>query len=325
METLYVLRGTTTQRKDNTLRITLEDGKKRMLPVQSIGHLVIPTSCKVTTDVLGLLGKSGVRVSIVNYYGQFVGSVEPAFPHTSGSVHLAQARLIFDMARRMDLARTILNAGSINCISNLRYYLYRRKPELEPFIKAMDTERQKFALATSPEQLMAYEGRMRQNYYRAWEHIHPLLKLSKRTRQPPEDRINALISFANSIIYATCRHELSKTHLDNTLSVLHAPTQARASLALDLAEVFKPAIADRAIFRMVTRGELDDSDFEEHPGVCLLSKRGKNKIIDNLRESLDLVEIQQYVGYRAIILREAYKIEAHILELEEYDPFIRRA
>lgn len=325
METLYVLRGTTIQRKDNTLRITLEDGKKRMIPVQSIGHLVVPTSCKVTTDVLGLLGKSGVRVSIVNYYGQFVGSVEPAIPHTSGAVHLAQARLIFDMKKRMDLARKILNAGSMNCINNLRYYVYRGKAELDPFIKAMNAERQKFIQAESPEQLMAYEGRMRQNYYRAWGHIHPHLKLSKRTRQPPEDQINALLSFANSMIYSTCRHELSKTHLDSTLSVLHAPTQVRASLALDLAEVFKPVIADRAIFRMITRNELDNSDFEEHPGICLLSKSGKNKLIDNIRESLDLVEIQKWIGYRAVILREAYKIEAHVLELEEYEPFVRRA
>lgn len=325
METLYVLRGTSIRRKDNTLGITLEDGKRRMFPVNTIRHVVIPTSCHVTTDVLALLSRNGVRLSIINYYGQFVGSLEPTTPHASGAVHLAQARIIFDNERRMDLARKILNAGAMNCINNLRYYIYRGRKELESTVVRMDEERKKFRHAQTPEQLMAYEGRMRREYYRGWENIHTQLRLSKRTRQPPEDRINAMLSFANSLVYATCRHELAKTHLDSTLSVLHAPTQARASLALDLAEVFKPILADRAIFRLVTRNELGDNDFEEHPGICLLSTNGRAKILDSLRESLDLTEIQGHVGYRALILKEAYKIEAHVLEMTEYEPFVRRA
>lgn len=325
METLYVLRGTSIQRKDNTLRVTLEDGTRRSFPVQAMSHVVIPTSCRVTTDALALLSRAGVRVSLIDYYGRFCGSVEPAWPHASGEVHLAQARLIFDGKRRLDLARRLVDAGTQNCLSNLRYYLYRGRRELEPAIRRMEAIRKKFGEADSVEALMGYEGQMREEYYAAWEFIHPDLKIRKRTRRPPADRVNAMISFANGMVYSACRHELSKTHLDCTLSVLHAPTQARASLALDLAEVFKPVVADRAVFRLVTRGEMGAEDFEEHPGAVLLSQRGRAKLVDAIRETLDSTEVGGLTGYRAVILREAYRIEAHVLDMEEYEPFVRRA
>lgn len=325
METLYVLRGTSIRRKDNTIQVTLSDGRRKTMPVEAIRHIVVPTGCQVTTDVLAFLSREGVRVSLINYYGEFAGSLEPSWPHAAGNVHLAQARLVMDLDRRMDLARRLVDAGAQNCMSNLRYYLYRGKKDLAQAVTQMEVERAKFSRAKNPEELMAYEGRMRQVYYRAWEYIHPELQLSKRSRRPPQDRINCLVSFANGVVYSACRHELSKSHLDCTLSVLHAPTQARASLALDLAEVFKPVLADRAVFRLVTRGELSDSDFEEHPGICLLTGSGRAKIVDAIRESLDRTQVQGMVGYRAVILRDVYKLEAHVLEMEEYEPFIRRA
>ena len=117
----------------------------------------------------------------------------------------------------------------------------------------------------------------------------------------------------------------TKTHLDTTLSVLHAPTQARASLALDLAEVFKPVIADRVVFRLMTRSELGDGDFDEHDGAVLLSTAGRSKVVDAIRENLDSTKVGDLTGYRQVILREAYRVEAHVLGLEEYRPFTRRA
>ncbi len=325
METLYVLRGTSIQRKDNTIRVTISDGSHKTFPVETLRHLVVPTACRVTTDVLAFLSRAGVRMSLVNYYGEFAGSLEPVEAHESGSVHLAQARILFEMPERMELARHFVDASARNCASNLRYYLYRGRGDLEDSIAKMENEMLKFPKATKPEELMAYEGRTRQAYYSAWELIHPNLRLSKRTRRPPQDRVNALLSFANAIVYATCKHELSKTHLDITLSFLHAPTQARSSLALDLAEVFKPILADRAVFRLVMRNELDDCSFVEHPGVCLLSETGRRRMLDTLRESLDTTEVQGKVGYRSIILKEAFKLEAHVLGMEEYEPFVRKA
>lgn len=324
METLYVLRGTSIQRKDNTVRITLEDGTRRAFPVEALSHVVVPTSCRITTDALALMARADVRVSLINYYGEFCGSVEPAWSHASGEVHLAQARLILDDRRRLDLARKFVDASAANCVGNLRYYLYRGHKELAGAIDEIEAARSRFGRAKSVEGLMGYEGQMREAYYGSWGQIHPDLALKKRTRRPPADRVNALLSFANAMVYSACRHELAKTHLDATLSFLHAPTQARASLALDLAEVFKPVIADRVVFRLVTRRELDDGDFEEHPGAVLLSHRGRAKVVESIRETLHNAEVSGLVGYRAVILREAYRVEAHVLGLEEYVPFTRR-
>lgn len=324
METIYILRGTKIARKDNTLAITTETGQTRRMPIETVRHLVIPGACRLTSDTLAFLGKHGVRVSFLDYYGNFSGSLEPAWPHNTGSVHLAQARIIENPDARLALAKRIIMGASASLLNNLRYYRYRGVTELEGVLHQMEEEIHGISQASDIPTLMGYEGRVRQAYYGGWGYIDSALTLTIRTRRPPQDRVNALVSFGNGLCYAACRHELAKTHLDLTLSVLHAPTQARASLALDLAEIFKPVLVDRMIFRMVRRRMLTDSDFDEHPGATLLSTSGREKVVQEFREVMDMTVIGESRGYRRIILAEAYKLEAHVLGLREYQPFVRR-
>ena len=323
METVYVMHGTSLKREDNTIRVTLETGKKVRLPVENVKHLVIPTACQMNTELLNFLGKSRVRVSFLDYYGNHQASLEPALSYGSGAVHLAQASQILDSRKRLTLAKTLMDGAAYNLIQNLKYYQYRGRP-LEKAVQIMQFHRDRLSHAETIEQLMGSEGLLRQSYYSAWEIIHPSLTIARRTRRPPTDRINSLISFGNGLMYSACQQAITQTHLDPALSFVHAPTQARSSLALDLAEIFKPVVIDRLIFRWVNRGIIADALFQEEDGVCLLSRSGRDEFVEDFRREMDSTPVNTLVGYHAVILREAYRLEAHVLEMEEYQPFLRR-
>lgn len=325
MDTLYVLRGTEIKRDQNTLVVVTEDSKKRRLPVESLRHIVLLGATRMNTEVATFLGKHGVRLSFLDYYGNYSASLEPARHHYSGTVHLAQAKLILDEAKRLAMASRILEAGALNMLRNLKYYGYRGQRTLDEPIRTLELQLKR-AKAGTIEGLMGQEGNFRQAYYAAWGKINPALAIVKRTRRPPADRINALISFCNGLMYSACAQAVAQTHLDPTLSFVHAPTQARNSLALDLAEVFKPLIADRMIFTLVNKNMLDDGCFaEEEAGVCLLSRTGRERVLNEFRERMDNIEIAGEVGWRRILLKEAFAIEAHILDMSEYEPLVLKA
>ncbi|HCB14441.1 MAG TPA: CRISPR-associated endonuclease Cas1 [Gammaproteobacteria bacterium] len=324
MDTIYLLRGTEIKRDQNTLVVVTEDRQKRRLPVEALRHVVVLGATRLNSEVATFLGKHGVRLSFLDYYGHFSGSLEPARHHHSGSVHLAQAKMILNDASRLTMASRILEAGACNMLRNLKYYLYRGNHDLKKPIHFLE-QQLSTKRADSIEGLMGQEGSFRKNYYAAWGKINPALTILKRTRRPPTDRINSLLSFCNGLIYSACSQAIAQTHLDPTLSFIHAPTQARNSLALDLAEVFKPLVADRVIFSMINKEMLDDCCYQEEAGVCLLNPNGRERVLREFRERMDNTKIAGEVGWRRIFLKEAFAIEAHLLELSEYEPFMVKA
>lgn len=324
MDTVYVLHGTTIRRAENTILVTLDTGKKVRLPVESVKHLVIPTACQLNSDLLNFLGQSQVRVSFLDYYGNHQASLESTHSYGSGAVHLAQARVILTPQKRIGMAKTIMDAATFNLMQNLKYYQYRGR-SMTPAITGMQVHRHQLMKSETIEQMMGCEGLVRQSYYSAWEMIDPALKIVRRSRRPPADRVNALMSYGNGLIYSACQQAITQSHLDPTLSFIHAPTQARSSLALDIAEIFKPVIVDRLIFRLTNRGILSSGHFDEQEGICLLSRTGRDELVQQFRGEMDSTPVNGLVGYRAVILREVYRLEAHLLEIEEYQPFVRRA
>lgn len=119
---------------------------------------------------------------------------------------------------------------------------------------------------------MGLEGNMRNLDHQALDAIvdNPLFTFEKRTRRPPRNHMNTLISFGNSILYTTILSEIYKTHLDPRIGFLHATNFRRFTLNLDIAEIFKPIIVDRTIFTLIGRNQLTEADFESEMGGILL-------------------------------------------------------
>ena len=175
-------------------------------------------------------------------------------------------------------------------------------------------------------ELMGIEGKIRERYYAAWRHIiSGGWAFEKRVRRPPDNEVNALISFGNSMLYTVCLSELYRTQLTPTISYLHQPGARRFSLALDLSEIFKPILVDRAIFRLLNTGQLKAEHFDRSLESCYLNEAGRKLFLQSFEERLVSTihhrRLGRHVSYRHLIRLECYKLVRHLSDVEPYRAF----
>jgi CRISPR-associated protein Cas1 len=321
METLFVSREAELKRRDNTLFIKV-DGKSRPMPVEKLRHVVLMAESRLNSRLLSLCGTHGVRISVFDYYGYFKGAFEPVDQSPSGRVKLEQARSILDAAERLSIAREIVRGAAHNLRANLLYYQYRGTEALADPVSRIDRLMEQIGSTRETRDLMGIEGMIHQVYYPAWKLIDPWLDFGRRVRRPPNNPVNCLISFLNQMVYTAVRHEAFKTHLDQSLSWLHSPSSGRASLSLDLAEPFKPVLADALIFRMARRRMVKENWFDERDGVCLLTDVGRRHVAEQFSTRLE--EPVQGRSYREWMYREALNLERQVMGVAEYAAFRRR-
>lgn len=150
-------------------------------------------------------------------------------------------------------------------------------------------------------------------------------ELGKRTRRPPTNRVNALVSFGNSLMYVSVLSEIHRTHLEPRIGFLHTTNQRRYSLNLDVAEIFKPIIVDRVIFTLLNRGALQARDFRDAGEGVFLTEKGRKTFLEayetRLKDTVKHEKLGRSVSYRRLIRVELYKLEKHLLEDEPYQRY----
>ncbi|MBP3041925.1 CRISPR-associated endonuclease Cas1, partial [Bacillaceae bacterium Marseille-Q3522] len=149
---------------------------------------------------------------------------------------------------------------------------------------------------------------------------------NKRVKRPPDNPMNALISFGNSLLYAKTVSQIYRTHLNQSISFLHEPSEGRFSLSLDLCEVFKPIIVFKTIFENINNRKLQvGKHFDKSLNYCLLNESGKKIFIASFEERLESVFIhpvlKRKVSYHTAIKLDAYKLIKFIVEGRPFKPF----
>ncbi len=180
------------------------------------------------------------------------------------------------------------------------------------------------------EQMMAIEGNIREGYYGAFDDIleNSTFSFDVRSKRPPQNKINSLISFGNSLLYTTVLSEIYNTHLDPRIGYLHSTNNRRFTLNLDVAEIFKPIIVDRIIFTLIGKKMIQAKHFNKSLNSVLLNEEGMKIFISLYEEKLQSVfmhnELERNVSYRRLIRMELYKIEKHLISEKNYEPFITK-
>jgi CRISPR-associated protein Cas1 len=173
--------------------------------------------------------------------------------------------------------------------------------------------------------LMGLEGNIRITYYQAFDLIINDFEMGNRSKQPPSNEVNAMVSFVNMMCYTLCLDMIYHTQLNPTISFLHQPGSRRFSLALDMAEVFKPLLADRLIFALLNKKVIQKNDFDYRLNYCLLKGAGRKKVVrawdEKLNETIKHRSLGRSVSYKHLVKLECYKLVKHILGMEEYKPF----
>lgn len=237
---------------------------------------------------------------------------------------LAQTSAYQNKKKRLLIAQIFIEAAAYNMIKNLQYY-NRRGKDMEDIIDIIKGYAPRLSNTTSVQELMGIEGMIRQTYYDAFNLILNDFEMGNRSKRPPQNEVNALISFGNMMCYTLCLRAIHQTQLNPTISFLHTPGARRYSLALDIAEVFKPVIIDRVIFKVLNKKELQEKHFDRKLNKCLLNQSGKKIFVkaieDKLVETIKHRTLNRNVSYRHLIKLECYKLTKHLLEIEEYKPF----
>jgi CRISPR-associated protein Cas1 len=324
-EEYYILSSGTLRREGSTVYFENET-ERRIIPVEQIGTIYGYGQLTVSSGVIGLLCKAGIPVHFFGYYGNYEGTLWPKETLVSGDVIVKQAQHYSDMDKRMVLAKAFVDGAAQNILKNLTYYARTIKTLEEP-IGSILLDMNKIRDVSNPPELMNVEGRIRAIYYKALDLMFPDgYKIETRTRQPPENRMNALISFGNSLCYGAVISEIYSTQLHPAISYLHEPSARRFSLALDVAEIFKPILVDRIIFKLVNKNMLSDASFMGELGDMLLSENGRKLFLKEWHEKLETTiehkSLEKRVSYKRLIRLELYKLIKHILDEAKYKPLV---
>ena len=176
--------------------------------------------------------------------------------------------------------------------------------------------------SSSIEALMGAEGQARAFLHDAFKVISKDARLDRRIRRPPPDPVNCLMSFFNMLLYSACANELAKTHLDRSISFLHAPGIGRRSLSIDMAETFRPVLSDALLLSTFRRGHPDESWFDRSPGVCLLSEKGRIKATERFWSRIE--ERSGELTLRQAIHRQCLSLEREALGIGQFKSFVWR-
>lgn len=313
----YILSDGILKRKENTLYFVNNKGKKP-IPINKIYSIYAYGQITFSSQVMSLLAKKGIPIHFFNYYGFYNGSYYPRETLLSGDLLVRQAEYYLNQSKRLELAKLFVEGAANNILKVLSYY------KIENNVNEILKELNKTNKIT---EIMNVEGRIMSEYYSKFDEILPEeFKMEGRSRQPPKNMINSLISFGNSMMYSTVLTEIYNTQLNPTISYLHEPFERRFSLSLDLSEIFKPIFVDRLIFYLVNKKMIRKEDFNQELNCCLLNDSGRNKFIKEynkrLKKTIKHKDLNKKVSYQRLIRLEAYKLKKHILGIKKYNPFV---
>lgn len=314
-------------RKDNSL--CFRKGNKNVyIPVENTREIYCMNEVSVNTKLLDFLSRNNIIVHFFNYYKGYSGSFYPKDHYCSGKLLVKQVQTYENESKRLTIAKSIVKGIGDNIYEVLYHYYKHDKKEVK---KTTDWIQSDFYMlldvAKSIKHVLAVEGELWQRFYAEFKNILPEeFAMNKRVKRPPDNPINAMISFGNTLLYTKTISAIYQTHLDQRISYLHVPSERRFSLSLDMCEVFKPIIVYRTIFYLVNNKRIQvEKHFERKVNYCILNEKGRDIFIEEFEKRLESIfshsGLNRKVSYRTALKLDCYKLIKYILEGKEFIPF----
>ncbi|GGL19499.1 type I-B CRISPR-associated endonuclease Cas1b [Mangrovihabitans endophyticus] len=306
------------RRQDRSIRIERADNSPVHIPITDIRDLVAFDHVDVNTSAVSLLSAHNVTVHLLDHYGNYAGAITPALDMSSARALREQVNLTADPEARLTVARSLVSATAANVSWALATDLLDGARQRLP---------EQIAACTTTADLMGIEGNFRRTSWALLDtQLTPWLRIEGRSRRPPSNAGNAFISYLNAITYSRVLTAIRCTPLHPAIGFLHADTDRRRNtLALDLAEPFKPLFAERLLRRCAAQKTLTKADFVSDVASASLSPAGRKKISTMIRDELATTvyhrALRRKVSYEELIHLEALKIVRLCLERTPYKPF----
>lgn len=293
--TLYVMTPHAYVHLDNsTVRVEVEREKKLQVPLHHIGGLICFGDVMVSPGMMHRLAEEGKSLVLLDMFGSFKARLEGP---VSGNILLRQAH--HHVAKNenfvLEFARAVVAGKLKNSRTNLQRGV-REAASLEEgatigrVVDNLAASLRAAAVASNLDILRGIEGEAARGYFEAMNLIvkiqaRELFSLNGRTRRPPMDRFNALISFLYAMLMNDCRSACEAAGLDAQLGFLHAVRPGRAALALDLQEEFRSILTDRLALTLINRNQISANDFDEREGgAVMLADKGRRVVVTAWQE-----------------------------------------
>ena len=340
LNTLFVTTEGAWLRKDGANLVVEVEGQERgRVPAHMMGGVVCFGRVGMSPALMGFCAEQGIGVSFLSEYGKFIARVEGA---QSGNVLLRrrQYRQADDPAASATIAGAIVAGKVANQRTVLRRALRDHGNSLPPDqAAAIDDAQRRLGdaarlAADEPDldRVRGLEGDAASAYFGVFDHLirasAPELRFRGRSRRPPLDVPNALLSFLYAILGHDCRSALEVVGLDPQVGFLHRDRPGRAGLALDMMEELRPLLADRVALSLLNRGQVTARDFEQHEGGAVMLRDEARKTVlatyqERKREELVHPFLEEKVTIGLIAHIQARLLARHLRgDLDRYPPFL---
>lgn len=321
MKDYYIFQSGRLRRSENTIKLESATEKKS-LPIHNVYSIHLFGETDLNTKLIVFLNQHGIPLHFYNYYGYYSGSFYPREKLLSGFLIVKQVQHHLDSGKRLEIAKEFVRTSIHNILSNLQQYSKRGK-NMSEFISKIKDESKTIEEITNIPELMGVEGRTRQTYYSSFDSfLRKGFEFEKRTKLPPQNMLNSLISFGNSLLYASILTEIYHTQLTPTVSYLHEPGERRYSLSLDISEVFKPVIVDRVIFNLVNNRIIKPEHFDNKLNASFLNEQGRKIFVSEYKKKLETTihnqTLKRNISYQRLIRIECFKLVKHLLGEKAY-------
>jgi CRISPR-associated protein Cas1 len=295
LNTLYATTEGASLRKDGENLVAEVDGVVRgRVPLHMLGTVVVFGGIFVSPPLIGALARAGITLVLLDRQGRFEARVEGP---VSGNVLLRRAQ--YRASERPDeIVRSIVSAK----IANQRTVLQRalrdhgdemaadRRAAVAATVERLEHVLRRVAFMNEGAEVMrGAEGEAAYCYFAVFGDLiraaDPDVRFAGRSRRPPLDPVNALLSFLYTLLTHDCRSAAESVGLDPAVGFLHRDRPGRPSLALDLMEELRPVLADRLALSLINRRQLRSGDFETRDGgAVLLSEAGRKTVLTAWQE-----------------------------------------
>ncbi len=317
------------------LNIYVEDQKVQSARLIDVSQVVLMGNVYLTTPALHELMKRDIPVTWHSYGGWFIGHTQGT-GHKNVELRTAQYRASFDPSICLRLAKSFVRAKIMNCRTLLRRN-WRGEEKPEDLKRDLKAAADSVRYAGGLDQLLGIEGAAAAKYFSAFSKVlkqkdsgqELSFDFTKRNRRPPTDPVNALLSYAYSLLVRTWTVTLSAVGFDPYRGFYHQPRYGRPALALDMMEPFRPLIADSCVVQAINNGEVRPTDFISVAGSVALTSEGRKRFIGVFERRMSHEIIHPLFGY-SVSYRRLLEIQARLLgrflleELPEFPDFITR-
>lgn len=318
------------------LEVFIDDKKVQEVRLIDISQLAIFGNVYVTTPAMQELMRRNIPISWHSHGGWFMG-------HTVGTGHKnielrrAQFRAADDQAFCLRLAKTLIEAKIKNARTLLRRNWKTEGGAPPALLEDLNCDVRRAQKASDLAGLLGIEGSAAARYFKELPNVikppgddpTPAFDFSKRNRRPPTDPVNALLSYAYSLLVRTWSVTLSAIGMDPYLGFYHQPRYGRPALALDMMEPFRPLLADSAVIQAINNGEIRPTDFIRAAGSVSLHPDGRKRFITTFERRLSQEVTHPLLGYR-LSYRRLLEVQARLFarhlqgELDHYPQFTPR-